>query len=206
MLENIHWLGQSAFYIVGTAGTIIYFDPAKINSGLPKADIILISHDHYDHCSAEDLEKILKPGTVIYGPHSVARKLAAYQIKILKSGEKTSFKDIAIEAVCAYNTNKEFHPKSAGNLGFIVTIDNTRIYHAGDTDLIPEMKEIKADIALLPAGGTYTMNAKEAAEAANLINPGLAIPMHLLDSRGSARETDDFKKLCKVKVKILKQE
>jgi L-ascorbate metabolism protein UlaG (beta-lactamase superfamily) len=143
---------------------------------------------------------------VIFGPHAVARKLAGYQVNILKSKEKAEFKDIFIEAVPAYNINKEFHPKSFGNLGFIVTMDNTRIYHAGDTDFIPEMKEIKADIAMLPIGGTYTMNAKEAAEAANLINPKLVIPMHLLGSKSPGKETAEFKKLCKVEVRVLKQE
>jgi L-ascorbate metabolism protein UlaG (beta-lactamase superfamily) len=205
MIENIHWLGHAAFYIKAKDGTIIIFDPYKISKNAPQADIVLITHEHFDHCSQGDLEKVTKPDSIIVGPASVARKLS-YQVKILKPGEKISVKAIEIEAVSSYNPNKNFHPRSEGNLGFIVTIDGIKVYHAGDTDLIPEMKGIKADIALLPVGGTYTMNAKEAAEAANLINPQTAIPMHFGSIVGSAKDAEDFKKLCKVEVRILKQE
>lgn len=205
MLDRLHWLGQAGFYIEAPEGRIIYFDPYQVKDNLPKADIILVSHEHFDHCSIEDIEKLAKADTVIIGP-SVAVKGLSYQVEVLKPGEKVKVKDIQVEGIASYNLNKNFHPKSAGNLGFIITVDNTRIYHAGDTDLIPEMKDIKADIALLPVGGTYTMDAREAASAANSINPKLAIPMHFGSVVGSLKDAQDFQKFCKVESKILQQE
>lgn len=205
VLDKIHWLGHAGFYIEGKDGIIVYIDPYKIKNNLPKADIILISHEHFDHCSEQDIKKITKTDTVIVGPQTIAGKLT-YPVKVLNPGEKISIKDIEVEAVSAYNLHKNFHPKSEGNLGFIVTVDNTKIYHAADTDFIPEMKGIKTDIALLPVGGTYTMNAKEAAEAANIINPKIAIPMHFGSIVGSSKDAEEFKKFCKVQVKILEQE
>jgi len=172
---------------------------------LPKADIILITHEHFDHCSSQDIKIIVKTDTVVVGSSGVEKKLSQ-DVKVMSPGEKASVKGIDIEAVAAYNIGKVFHPKVAGNTGFIITVDNTRIYHAGDTDFIPEMKTIKAEIALLPIGGTYTMNAKEAAQAANAINPKIAIPMHWGGAVGSEKDAREFKKLCKAQVMILKKE
>ena len=114
--------------------------------------------------------------------------------------------DVVIDAVYAYNLNKNFHPQSDDYLGYVVSVDNTKIYDAGDTDYIPEMKKIKADICLLPIGGTYTMDAKEASEAANIINPKIAIPMHWGSIVGLNSDAEEFKKLSHVCVKILTQE
>jgi len=205
MLDKIHWLGHASFYIEAKSGMIIYFDPYQMKDNLPEADIILVSHSHFDHYSPQDIKKIAKSDTVIVGPSSITGKLP-YTIKVLKPNEMTTVRGIDIEAVYAYNPRKNFHPKSNDNLGFIVTIDNTRVYYAGDTDFIPEMKGIKIDIALLPVGGTYTMNAKEAAEVANTISPKIAIPMHFGSIVGSSKDAKDFKELCKVEVKILEQE
>ena len=205
MLDKIHWLGNAGFYIKTDKGKIIYIDPYKIKNNLPKADIILISHEHFDHCSVEDIKKIVKTETVIIGPVNITDKIP-YAVKILKPKEKIKIEDIEIEGVSAYNIGKEFHPKARGDLGFIISVDKIRIYHAADTDLIPEMKEIKADIALLPVCSPYTMNGEEAAQAASIINPKIAIPMHFGRVAGSLQDAEDFKKFSKVEVKILKQE
>lgn len=204
MLDKIHWLGQAAFYIE-LDEAIIYIDPYQLKMDKPKADIILVSHAHFDHCSDEDIKKIHKPETVIIGSVGVKDALS-YPVKVIKPKEKINIGNIVIEGVAAYNINKSFHPSSGGNLGFIIQINQTRIYHAGDTDLIPEMSQIKADIVLLPVGGTYTMNAKEAANAANIIKPQTAIPMHWGSVVGSRKDAEDFKKLCKCQVVIKEPE
>ena len=204
MLDKIHWLGQAAFCIESEQA-IVYIDPYQLKRDKPKADIILISHGHFDHYSNEDIEKVYGPESVIVGPSSIKDALS-YPVKILKPGDRISIGKIDIEAVAAYNKNKNFHPASEGNVGFVIQIGPTRIYHAGDTDFIPEMEQIKANIVLLPVGGTYTMNAKEAAEAANKIKPDAAIPMHWGSLVGSRRDAEDFRKLCSCKVEIKEQE
>ncbi|MFH0839036.1 MAG: MBL fold metallo-hydrolase [Candidatus Omnitrophota bacterium] len=205
MIERIHWLGHASFYINSPDNLIIYIDPYRIKDGYPQADIILITHDHYDHCSPADIKKISKADTVIVGPKSISGKISQ-NLKIINPGSKINVKGISIEAVDSYNINKGFHPRSAGNVGYIVTVDMMRIYHAGDTDLIPEMKNIKADIVLLPVGGTYTMDAKEAAQAASSIGATICIPMHFGSVVGSPQDAIEFQKLSKSQVTILKQE
>ncbi len=123
--------------------------------------------------------------------------------KAVKAGDKLTVKGVKIEVVPAYTPNKESHPKTAGDVGFILDFAGKRIYHAGDTDLIPEMANIQVDVALLPVGGTYTMNAKEAAQAANLIKPGVAVPMHWGDIVGSLADAEVFRAQCQVPVEIL---
>ena len=202
--SRIHWLGHDAFRIDGPV--TIYFDPYKISGG-PPADLVLISHEHYDHCSPEDLEKIAGPETIIVTVRSCLTKLSG-QTKVVTPGDSLTVKGIPIEVVPAYNVDKAFHPKVNRWLGFIVEIDGVKIYHAGDTDLIPEMGEIQTDIALLPVSGTYVMTAEEAAEAALTINPALAIPMHYGTLVGDAADAERFKQLLegKVPVRIMKKE
>jgi L-ascorbate metabolism protein UlaG (beta-lactamase superfamily) len=204
MLDKIHWLGHSSFFIESSKVNI-YIDPFKLKDDLPKADIILITHDHFDHCSGEDVKKIHQFDTIIVGPKAIASKLS-YPIKTIKPGELMRLDDVVIDAVHAYNPDKKLHPKSDDYLGYIVSVDNTKIYHAGDTGYIPEMKNIKADICLLPIGGTYTMDAKEASQAADMINPKIAIPMHFGSIVGQKSDAEEFKKLSRVHVKILTQE
>ena len=171
------------------------------------ADIILVSHDHFDHCSSEDILKIQAKGTSIITDKASAGKLTG-AVRIVKPGDRLTVQGIEIEIVPAYNTNKQFHPKSDGKLGFIITVDGVRIYHAGDTDFIPEMKNIKADIALLPVSGTYVMTADEAVQAALAIKPKFAIPMHygaIVGAESDARRFAD-KLEGKIAVTILKQE
>lgn len=197
---EIEWLGHASFRIKA-AGKVIYIDPFKVEGG-EKADIILITHDHYDHCDQVSINAIKKPGTVIICPQLCSRKVSGS--RKIDVGESISLDDIEVKAVPAYNTDKDFHPKEIG-VGFVVKIAGKSIYHAGDTDRIPEMDDLKGkiDAALLPVGGTYTMNAEEAADAANSIKPKIAIPMHWGKIIGSAEDAKKFKKLAKVEIRIL---
>ncbi len=209
MFHGIHWLGHDSFRIEGS-GMVIYIDPWQIPDG-PAADLILITHDHFDHCSPEDVARIRTPKTVILTVAAAAAKLPQ-PVRVVHAGEKREVGDILIETVPAYNIDKfrapgvVFHPKEAGNVGFILTVDERRIYHAGDTDLIPEMAGIVCDIAMLPISGTYVMTATEAAEAAGLIRPKLAIPMHYGSLVGSSDDARHFETGCPVPVKILPYE
>jgi L-ascorbate metabolism protein UlaG (beta-lactamase superfamily) len=205
VLKNIFWLGHASFKIKAY-GLVIYIDPYQIKEDKEKADFIFITHQHFDHCSPEDIDKIIKPSTVIVGSQKVKEVLTKKkkEVTVLLPKEKIALKGIEIEAVPAYNLNKNFHPREENNLGFIIKIKDIKIYHAGDTDFIPEMKDIKVDICLLPVGGTYTMDAREAAEAANTIKPKIAIPMHWGSIVGNSQDADTFLKLCKCKVEIKK--
>ncbi|MDD5628095.1 MAG: MBL fold metallo-hydrolase [Elusimicrobia bacterium] len=205
MTENLHWLGHASFYAVSKKGTVVYFDPYQLKAGLPKADLILITHDHFDHCSPDDIRKIAKPGTVIVGPASIAGK-APSTVKVIARGQTMAVADIGITAVPSYNTNKEFHPHAAGNVGYVAVIDGVRIYHAGDTDHIPEMGSIQTDVALLPVGGTYTMTAAEAAKAVAAIKPKVVVPMHYGSVVGSGKDAEELKRLCQAEVRILDRE
>ena len=200
-MPNITWLGHASFLIENSLN--IFIDPWKIKTN-KKADIILITHNHYDHLSPEDINKIKTPKTKIFGPKNCQEKIPS--INILEPGKKFKEKTLEIKAVPAYNINKTYHPKEMKNVGFIIEIDRKRIYHAGDTDLIPEMQDLKnIDIALLPIGGTYTMNWQEAVKAVSIIKPKLAIPMHYNDIIGSTEDAKKFKENASCKVEILQQ-
>jgi L-ascorbate metabolism protein UlaG (beta-lactamase superfamily) len=174
LLEGITWLGHDSFRIKAPEG-VIYIDPWKLRSA-QSADLILITHEHHDHFSAEDVKKLLRPDTTIITVATVAKQLKG-DVRTVKPGDTLTVKGIRIEAVPAYNPAKQFHPQAAGHVGFIITAGGRRIYHAGDTDVIPEMTHIQTDVALLPVGGKFTMTASEAARAANLIRPKVAVPM-----------------------------
>lgn len=198
ILNKIEWLGHASFKIETPGGNVIYIDPWKLNKRYPKADIILVTHEHYDHLSVADINMLQKENTVVVTIPMCVSKIAG-GIKSIRPGERLQIGDAKIEAAPAYNIKKPFHPKADGRAGFIIEIEGVRIYHAGDTDLIQEMKEIKADIALLPVSGTYVMNSEEAAEAARLIKPTIAIPMHYGDPdvAGSLKDAQDFRELLK---------
>lgn len=209
MLENIQVLCHSSIKI--NEGKVIYFDPFKINKQYNDADIIFITHDHYDHYSEEDIDKVIKPDTTIVIPEGM-------QVKLLKKGVKNSniitvepektyvVEGLKFETIPAYNVNKAFHPKDNGWVGYILEIDGIRYYIAGDTDITEENKRVKCDIAFVPVGGTYTMDFKEAAELVNEIKPKVAIPIHYGSIVGTNEDAINFQKLlnpeinCKIKI------
>lgn len=158
---------------------IIYIDPIIVDKP-EAADYIFISHAHPDHFSIKDINKLIKEETVIICPKKVAKKLAGYDVKIVEPGEAFDLDGIKCEAVAAYSLGFPTHPKSSGNVGYIITIGDQRIYHAGDTDFVPEIKSIEnITVALVPIdGGNLTMSTDNAAEVINLIKPKIAIPMH----------------------------
>lgn len=204
MLKNLHWLGHDSFRL--DASKIVYFDPWKLSAGSPKADIILVSHEHYDHFSPEDIKLISSQDTVIVCDGAVAKqlrgKVSCREIRILAPFEAAGIAGVKIKAVPSYNIGKAFHTKESGKLGYLVEINGVTVYHAGDTDFIPEMKGYSCDIALLPVSGTYVMTADEAAEAALAIKPKIAIPMHWGDIVGDESDASRFKKLLEGKIEV----
>lgn len=172
-------------------GKVIYFDPFVLPEEPEKADLILITHEHYDHCSPENVNKIKKENTLIVANETSARKLEG-NVRVMKGREILEVNGVKIYSVPAYNVNKPFHPKGSG-LGFIVEVGGTRIYHAGDTDFIPEMNDIEVDVALLPIGGTYTMDIDEAVKATLAIKPKIVIPMHYGHIEGTEADPEIFK-------------
>ncbi|MGI5916666.1 MAG: MBL fold metallo-hydrolase [Anaerolineae bacterium] len=191
MLKGIQWLGHASFRITGD-DTVIYLDPWKLKGKPPTADLILVSHDHHDHLSPEDIARITGENTVIVCPAVCADQVSG-DVCIVAAGDSLQVGNIAIEVVPAYNTNKPNHPKEAGHVGYVVTVEGRRIYHAGDTDLIPEMDDIRCDVALLPMGGRYTMDATEAAEALARLRPQVAVPMHWGGIVGTVDDVEVFK-------------
>ncbi len=188
-ISNITWIGHASFRIDDAAGRI-YIDPWKLPDGLPPADLILITHSHFDHLSELDVREVAGSSTVIVGPQSVADGLML-PVTVVAPGQKTTVLKWDIEAVPAYNIGKEFHKQSEGWVGYVVTLsDGTRLYHAGDTDDTDELRSVRADIALLPCGGTYTMSADEVVTVANDFKPGLLIPMHWGDIVGTKKDAE----------------
>jgi L-ascorbate metabolism protein UlaG (beta-lactamase superfamily) len=204
--QDLEWKGHAGFLIQSNS-KLIYIDPYKLpaGSGNNKADIILITHSHYDHCSIEDLGRIVKDGCVVICPADCQSKLTKLskkiKIQVIEPGQEQDINGFKVKALPAYNQGKEFHSKDEQWNSYILEFpDSKRIYHAGDTDLIPEMQELansNIDLALLPVGGTYTMNADEAARAAFIIKPKKAVPMHFGDVVGSREDAERFVELCK---------
>ena len=172
-------ISHAAFKIRTESGKIIYLDPYKIPKDAEKADIIVSSHSHGDHFSARDIKKLMKDSTIVIGPESLSYNLEQFNGKSLKIGETIEIDDIKISLVPAYTIKKGTHPKSAGGAGTIIETEGKRVYHAGDTERIPEMRDLKGiTVALLPCGGTYTMDFEESTDCALDFKPEIIVPMH----------------------------
>ncbi len=197
-VKKIVLLGHASFRI--EASKTIYFDPYQISPG-PEADLILVSHEHFDHCSPEDVAEVQHSGTVIVTEKDSADKLTG-DVRVVKAGDSLDVDGVKIQVVPAYNEDKEFHPRKNGWIGFVVEIDGVKVYHTGDSDFIPEMKGLTVDIALLPVSGTYVMTADEAAKAALTIKPKIAIPMHYGSVVGTAKDAAAFKKALEGKIEV----
>ena len=202
MSIDIKWLGHATFEIESN-GLVIYTDPFVLTPGCEKADLILITHEHFDHCDKDKIRELIKDDTVIVAPVSCNLKLNNLGVKVeaVSNFQKLSVKGVLIESIPAYNINKfkapgkVFHPKGEGN-GYVFEVNGTRIYIAGDTDFIPEMKGLKEiDIALLPIGGTYTMDESEALEAVKSFQPRYVVPMHYGTLKETVADARGFKSL-----------
>ncbi len=179
---EITWIGHAGFRIVNNEGTIVYIDPFEIPKDEEmKADIVISSHGHYDHFDLPSIENLRKEDTIVLGPIGLAHNLKKIGGKILDYGESYEHKGFKIELVPGYTANKKTHPKSAGGAGIVLETESKKIYHAGDSDRIPEMKELASKnitVALLPCGGTYTMDFDMATDCALDIKPKIVVPMH----------------------------
>ncbi|MGC8699468.1 MAG: MBL fold metallo-hydrolase [Candidatus Micrarchaeia archaeon] len=201
MFEFVKWIGHAAFLIEGEQR--IYIDPYKLSRNFGSANVIFITHSHYDHLSLDDIKRIAGPETTIVAPAEAGSKLAGFKTELVEPLKKYSVNGVDFETVPAYNVKKErlsFHPRANNWVGYIINANGKRIYHAGDTDKIEEMKNIKCDLALLPIGGTYTMDLNEAVEATKLINASYFAPMHykiLLGKKGSEDAEKRFSSLVK---------
>lgn len=204
MLENIEVLCHSSIRI--NKEKVIYIDPFKIDKNYNDADIIFITHDHYDHYSEEDIDKVKKEDTIIVAPEELLTKLLRKGFRqdyiiTVDSDEEDMVEGIKFEIIPAYNTNKQFHPKENGWVGYIVEIRGIRYYIAGDTDITEENKKVKCDVAFVPVGGTYTMDFKEAAFLINEIKPKIAVPIHYGSVVGTKQDAEDFKRLLHPEIK-----
>ena len=212
LLDQVEWLGHAGFRI--RAGRrVVYIDPYRSPDG-PPADLILITHGHYDHFSPQDVERLSTDSTWLIAPSTVAERVSGQVVSIAPGQliEPDNVRGIDVRAVAAYNTSKRdkdgnpFHPREAGNVGFDVRVRGERLYHAGDTDVIPEMDEVHGvEVALLPVSGVYVMTAGEAAEAARRIQPKVAVPMHWGEHMGTRADALKFARSAPVEVKILEK-
>lgn len=201
MIERIRWLGHASFAVEGEP--LIYIDPWKLGPSEAKAGVVLISHSHYDHFSAEDIAKIADGETEVVCPSDVASKLSLRATSVVP-GSRVSLKGVEVEVLPAYNLKKPFHPRSDLMLGFVVSLGGQRLYYAGDTDFTPEMAALAdIDVALLPVGGRFTMDAEEAAEAAEAFRPKVAVPYHWGDIVGSREDAERFARLYGGETRIL---
>ncbi|MHC4439559.1 MAG: MBL fold metallo-hydrolase [Planctomycetota bacterium] len=198
---TLQWLGHASFKICHE-DTVIYIDPWKLKQSPQDASIVLVSHSHYDHYSPEDIARVSGADTKLIASADVVTKEKAGQA--ITPGLTIELGDVRVSGVAAYNPDKQFHPKSGNWIGFVVELGSKRIYYAGDTDLTDEMKSLKGiDVALLPVGGTYTMNAADAAKATEHIKPKRAIPYHWGDIVGARTDAEKFANTVECETKIL---
>ena len=216
---DIEFLGHSGFLITTVGGKRIAIDPYNISEGIEKVNFILITHSHYDHCSIKDIQNLSDSGTIVVIPADCQSKMTRIEginMEIMEIGEEIEMGNIKIEALPAYNVDKDFHPKREGWLGYLLKLRDVVIYHAGDSDKIPEMKRLtghgkhgKEFVAILPVSGKYVMDVDEAVEVANLISPDLCIPMHYgAGVAGTVGDAERFVEMCKeigLKAEILEK-
>lgn len=205
MLEQLVWLGHDGFFYRGSPR--VYVDPFRIESG-PPADLVLITHCHFDHCSPEDVAKVATGDTVLICPPDCAACLRGLvgEILLAEPGFRASLLGVKVEAVPAYTRRRRLHGRANGWVGYLLEADGGRWYHAGDTDFIPEMQQIRADVACLPVCGGTVMNPVEAAAAADCIGPGVAVPMHYGKIVGRLEDAEEFRERASVEVRILEPE
>jgi L-ascorbate metabolism protein UlaG (beta-lactamase superfamily) len=213
LLDSLEWLGHAGFRIaVGRA--FVYIDPYRVPEDSPAADLILITHGHYDHFSPQDVERLTKRDTWLVGPAAVAERVSG-QVHSIVPGETLDaelVRGVDVAAIAAYNTSKldgegrPFHPRNAGWVGYELNVRGERLYHSGDTDVIPEMDRVTGvDVALLPVSGTYVMTAHEAAEAARRIRPRVAVPMHWGEQIGTEADARTFAERADVEVRVMRK-
>ncbi len=201
MSVTLEWLGHASFRICHDE-TIIYIDPWKIKGSPKDASVVLVSHSHYDHYSPDDIAKVNNPNTKLVTSSDVVAEGNTGQA--LSPGSAVEMQDFIVWGIASYNPDKQFHPKANNWLGFVIEFESKRIYYAGDTDLTDEMKTLTSiDVALLPVGGTYTMDVKQAAQATKHIQPELAVPYHWGDIVGDIKDAKQFAELAYCKVKVL---
>jgi L-ascorbate metabolism protein UlaG (beta-lactamase superfamily) len=212
LLDSVEWLGHSGFRI-RTPEAVVYIDPYRADDS-PKADLILVTHGHYDHFSPQDVERLSHERTWLVGPPAVAERVAGQVLSVVPGEvvDEELVRGIGIAAIAAYNTSKRdaqgrvFHPRDAGWVGYELNVRGERLYHSGDTDVIPEMDSVTGvDVALLPVSGVYVMTAGEAAEAARRIQPRVAVPMHWGEHIGTYEDAATFADKAPVEVRILER-
>jgi L-ascorbate metabolism protein UlaG (beta-lactamase superfamily) len=213
LIDALEWLGHSGFRVRvgGGRGPVVYIDPYRVPDG-PPADLIVVTHGHYDHFSPRDVERLAQPRTWLVAPAAVAERLSGRVLSIApgQSLRPEGVRGVEVSAIAAYNTSKRdgegrpFHPREAGGVGYELNLRGERLYHSGDTDVIPEMDAVAGcDVALLAVSGTYVMTAAEAAEAARRIAPRLAVPMHWGDHIGTRADAEEFARLAPGEVRIM---
>ena len=205
MLESIEVLCHSC--IKFNKGEVIYFDPFKIEKNYNDADVIFITHDHYDHYSEEDIDKVIKEETIIVAPEDLLTKLLKKGFErdnmvLVTPNQKYTVKGIEFQTIPAYNVNKQFHPKANEWVGYVLKIEGVTYYIAGDTDITEENKKVKCDVAFVPVGGTFTMDYKEAAELINEIKPKIAVPTHYGSIVGEKSDGISFSKLVSPEIEV----
>lgn len=203
---NIKVLCHSSIKIE-SEGKIIYLDPFRIKEEIHDADIIAVTHSHYDHFSEEDISKVKNEKTMILVTSDLVERSIELgfnkeNITVVMPNNSYKVLDIQIDTIPAYNINKKFHPKENNWVGYILKLEGKHVYIAGDTDITQENKNVKCDIALVPVGATYTMNFKEAAELVNVIKPEIVIPMHYGEIVGEKEDAIKFKEIVNNNIKV----
>lgn len=204
MLQEVEVLYHNCIKISGEK--TVYIDPFGVQKNYNDADMIFITHSHYDHFSPEDIEKVRNNKTVIVVTEDLLEKTAELgfdKIITVKPNENYNIENIEISTVRAYNVNKKFHPKENNWVGYILSMNNKKYYIAGDTDNTEDAQKVECDIAFVPVGGTYTMTASEAAEFINIIKPKIAVPVHYASIVGEKEDGKKFASLVSQDIKCV---